>query len=206
MNILLTNDILMRSLVLFLMLGSIAGLLAGALMMWRPEWLSRISKYANRWVSTRQMARPLQQQFNIDQRFYRYGYLSGLLLLLCGLYIVYMFLIRVVRTDLLSALGSMHWVQPALVGPLLDTLVLVSLMGAILAMLVGLFLVFRPSMLRDFEFGANQNITLRQSLKPMEMQHAGLDKLVLRNARLTGVLLTCGSIYSLVALAFWLGR
>lgn len=206
MSTLFTDAVLLRSLVLFLMLGSAAGLLMGVMMLWRPEWLARLSKHANGWVSTRQMARPLEQTVNLDNWFYRYGRLSGAVLMLGAMYIIYMFATHFARADLLLNLAKMHLVQPVLLEPLLDTLVLIFLAGAVLALLVSLFLFFRPSMLRDLEFGANQSISLRSSLKPLEVQRDGLNQLVFRNIRLTGVLLLCGSLYTLVALAFWLGR
>lgn len=202
---LIAESVLLRSLVLFLLLGSVAGLLAGALMLWRPEWLARISKHANRWVSTRQMGRTLERSVNIDHWFYRYGHVSGAVLLAGAIYILYIFTLHFARADLLTIFARIHLVQPVLLGPLLDTLVLVFLAGALLALLVGLFLIFRPSLLRDLEFGANQRVSLRQSLKPMEVQR-DLDQLVFRHVRMVGVLLLCGSLYTLVALAFWLAR
>ena len=202
----IAEALLLRSLVLFLMVGSAAGLLAGALMLWRPEWLARISQHTNRWVSTRQMGRALERSVNIDHWFYRYGHLSGAVLLAGAIYIIYIFTLHFARADLLQILARMHLVQPVLIELLLDTLVLFFLAGALLALLVGLFLIFRPSMLRDLELGANQRISIRQSLKSMEMQHGELDQLVFRHMQLTGVLLLCGSLYTLVALAFWLAR
>ena len=202
---LIAEAVLLRSLVLFLLLGSVAGLLAGALMLWRPERLARVSKVANRWVSTRQMGRTLERSVNIDHWFYRYGHLSGAVLLAGAIYIIYIFTLHFARADLLAIFARMHLVQPLLLGPLLDTLVLVFLAGALLALLVGLFLIFRPSLLRDLEFGANQRISMRQSLKSVEVQR-DLDQLVFRHVRLVGVLLLCGSLYTLVALAFWLAR
>lgn len=206
MSTIFTEALLLRSLALFLMLGSVAGLLAGAMMIWRPEWLTRLSMHANSWVSTRQLARPLDQSVNLDNWFYRNSRWSGGALLAGAIYIIYMFTAHAGRADLLPSLAKMHLVSPAFVEPLLDTLVLVFLAGALLALLVGLFLIFRPSMLRDLELSANRRISVRKSLKPLEMQHANLDQLVLKNIQLAGVLLLCGSLYTLVALAFWLGR
>lgn len=206
MSALFTDAVLLRSLVLFLMLGSAAGLLAGVLMLWRPEWLARISKHANRWVSTRQMGRSLEQSVNVDPWFYRNGHWSGAVLLAGAVYIVYMLTAHVGRTELLASLGQAHLVQSALLEPLLDALVLIFLASAMLAVLVSLFLLFRPSMLRNLELGANQRVSLRQSIKPMEIQHGELDQLVFRNVQWAGVLLLCGSLYTLVVLAFWLAK
>lgn len=206
MSGLLSQAELLRGLVIFLLFGSIAGLLAGMLLLWRPEWLARVSKRANRWVSTRRMGRGLGKRVNIDQWIYRYGPLSGGLLLAGAIYIIYMLTARFGRAELLASLAKMHLVQPVLLGPLLDTLVLFFLAGALLALLVSLFLLLRPSMLRDFELGANRRISLRQPLKPMEIQRGDLERLVSRHVRKAGVLLLGGSLYTLVVLAYWLGR
>lgn len=206
MSMIFTDAVLLRSLVLFLLLGSVAGLLAGALMLWRPEWLARANQFANRWVSTRQIGRPLDQSIKVDHWLYHYGRWGGAVLLAGAIYINYMFTAHISRTELLAGLSKAQLIQPVLLEPLLDALVLIFLAGAALAMLISPFLLFRPSMLRDLELGANQSVSLRQSLKPMEIQHADLDQLVSRNTKLAGVLLLCGSLYTLVALAFWLGR
>jgi hypothetical protein len=204
MNALFSDAVLMRSLALFLALGSVAGLLAGIALLLRPEWLLQLNKFSNRWVSTRQMGRSLDQPVNIDHWIYRYGHVSGAVLLAGSMYIVYMLTTHIVRADILLGLAKMHLVQPALLEPTLDTLVLVFLAGAVLAMIVSLFLIFRPSMLRDLELGANQNISMRQTLKPMEIQRGNVDQLVFRNMRLVGAALLCGSLYTLVVLMNWL--
>ena len=175
-------------------------------MIWRPEWLARISKYSNAWVSTRQMGRTLEQSVDTDNWFYRNSHWSGVALLAGAIYIIYMFTAHLARADMLASLARLHLVHPRLLEALLDTLVLVFLAGALLAVLVSLFLIFRPSMLRDLELGANLRISLRQTLKPMEMQHGKLDQMVFKNIQVVGVLLLCGSLYTFVALAFWLGR
>lgn len=195
-----------RSLALFLLLGSVAGVLAGVLLLWRPDWLARVGRWANRWVSTRQMARPLERQVDADHWLYRYSRAGGTLLLVGALYILFMFVVHLERPALLASLMQTHWLQPVLAELLLDALVLLFLAGAVLALLVSLFLLFRPSLLREFEVGANQRLSLRQQLKPLEMSHGNLDEYVFRHVQLAGVLLLCGSLYVLVMLAYWLGR
>lgn len=206
MSGLFTQAELLRSLAIFLIFGSVAGLVAGALLLWRPEWLARLSKQANRWVSTRQMGRSLGQSINIDRWFYRYARLSGGLLLAGAIYIIYMLVAHFKRAELLASLAKMHLLQPILLEPLLDTLVLMLLAGALLALLVSLFLILRPSLLREMELGVNQPVSLRESLKPMEIQRADFDHLVFRHVQKAGLFLLCGSIYTLVVLTHWLSR
>jgi len=202
----MTDAILLRSLVLFLMVGSVAGLMAGLMMLLRPEWLARISQFSNSWVSTRKMAKPLDQKINIDHWFYRYGHLSGAVLLIGSIYIVYMLTVKVTRNELLVFLTNMHWVHSVYTSLLLDTLALLMLSAAMLGLILGLFLLLRPSMLRELEQEANQRMTLRRALKPVEIQHAHLDRLVFSHIQLAGLLLLCGSLYALVALGLWLAR
>jgi len=206
MSELFTDAVLLRSLMLFLLLGSVVGLLAGMALLLRPEWLQRMSKLCNRWISTRQMGRSLEQSVNVDHWFYRYGLLSGGVLLAGAVYVLYMLTTHIVRADLLLGLDRMRLVPHVFLEPLLDTLVLVFIAGAVLAMIVSLFLIFRPSMLRDLELGANQNVSLRQMLKPVEVQRGNVDQLVFRNVRLVGAALLCGSLYTFVVLVFWLFR
>lgn len=203
MNTLFTDTVLVQSLVAFLLLGSVAGFAAGIALLLRPQWLVKASKFSNRWVSTRQMGRSLEQPINVDRWFYRYSRISGMLLIVGALYIIYSLVVRIVRTDLIAALIKVRWLQAAWVEPAVDTMVLVLLAGAMLALIVGMFLMFRPSLLRDLELEANQRVSLRQTLKPAEIQRDNMDQLVFSNVRLAGVALLGGSLYAFVVLLSW---
>jgi cell division protein FtsW (lipid II flippase) len=85
-------------------------------------------------------------------------------------------------------------------------MVLSSLLGALFAVFISLFLLLRPSMLRDFEQGANRWVSLRRGLKPLEIGRAGVDEYVFKYGRQAGILLVLGSIYTLSLLTFWLGH
>ena len=207
MGAIFTEAELLHSLAVFLLLGSVAGLLAGAALLWRPDWLARISQRANSWVSTRRMSRPLDRTVDVDHWFYRYGRLSGVLLLAGAIYIDYMFTLHFDKAAVLAGLRNAFILQPPLLlEAMLDALVLILLAGAQLALIVSLFLLLRPSMLRDFEHGANQRLSMRLALKPLEMQHGGVDQYVFQHVQAAGVLLLFGSLYAMVALALWLGR
>jgi hypothetical protein len=183
------------------MLGSVVGLFSGAALLRRPEWMLRVSRRANRWVSTRQLARPLVRTIILDGWFYRYNRFSGVLLMSGSIYIVYFFTTVFDKTGALNNAFKTASVPPALMAGLLDAMVLCCLMGAVFAAMISLFLIYRPSMLREFEQRANQKISLRQVLKPLEKQHDGLDQYVFRNVRLVGILILLGSSYTLIILA-----
>lgn len=200
----ITETLLLRSLVFFLMVGSVAGLLAGAALILRPQWLARLSQISNRWVSTRQIDKVLERPIHLDQLLYRYSRVSGALLMAGAIFLIYFFTTSFDKLNTLAGIFRNANIPPALMDGLLDGLVLIILVGSVLALIVGLFLLFRPSLLRDIEHKANQTASLRRALKPLEIPRSSVDEFVFRNVRWVGILLIVGSFYTLAGLAFWL--
>jgi hypothetical protein len=202
----LVESLLLRSAVLFLIVGSLAGLIVGALLLLNPHRLRVISKILNRWVSTRHLNQALDRTVEFDRWFYRYRRASGGLILLASGYILYSFTIGLNRASVIIGLARRFNMPTALVGGLLDALVLSALLGALFAAFVSLFLLLRPSLLRDFEQVANRWVSLRRGLKPVEIPREGVDEYVYKYGREAGVLLILGSLYTLAFLTFWLGH
>lgn len=199
-NTLLTDAILTRSLILLLLLGSVAGLFAGTALLLRPNWMLRVSKLANGWVSTRQLSRPLLRSINLDSWFYSYNRLFGALLMSGSIYLVYFFTTVFDKDATLNTVFTTATIPPSLMAGLIDALVLSFLTGAVFAMLVSLFLILRPSMLREFELFANQHNSVRQALKPLEIQRHSLDQYVFQHRRWVGWLVWISSAYTVVVL------
>jgi hypothetical protein len=200
------ESLLLRSAVLFLMVGSLAGLAVGALLLWNPFRLRAFGNILNRWVSTRHLNQELDRTVEFDQWFYRYHRASGGLVLLASGYILYSFTFGLDRASTIIGLARRFNLPAMLVGGLLDALVLSALLGALFAAFVSLFLLLRPSQLRDFEQGANRWVSLRRGLKPVEVPREGLDAYVFKYGRQAGILLILGSLYTLAFLAFWLSQ
>ena len=200
----LVNTLLLHALLLFLVAGSIAGLVAGAALVLRPAWLLRVSTHTNRWVATRQIDRLLEQAIKVDRWFYRHHRVSGMLLLTGALFLIYFFIARFDRPAIFAGLLSAYPISPMMIGVLLDTVVLSILLGAAFTSIISLFLLYRPSMLKGFEQGANQWFSLRRALKPFEIARSGMDEYVLQNVQMTGVLLLLGSMYTLAGVTIWL--
>jgi hypothetical protein len=197
---------LLQSFVIFLIVGSLAGMVVGALLLLRPQSLQRVSQALNRWVSTRHLDQTLERTVNFDSWFYRYRRVSGTITLLGAIYIFYFFTISMDRAGIISGLAKHFKLPLAAVGGLLDALVLIALLGALFSALVSLFLLLRPSMLRDFEQGANRWVSMRRGLKPVEIPREGVDEYVLQRSRQAGTLLVLGSLYALVMLTIWLSH
>ena len=202
----IVESLLLRSAVLFLIVGSLAGLVVGALLLWNPLRLRAIGDILNRWVSTRHLNQALDRTVEFDQWFYRYRRVSGGLVLLASGYILYAFTFGLDRVNAIIVLARRFNLPTVLAGGLLDALVLSAMLGAIFAAFISLFLLLRPSQLRDFEQGANRWVSLRRGLKPVEVPREGVDAYVFKYGRQAGILLMLGSLYTLALLTFWLSQ
>jgi len=200
----LANTMLLHAWLLFLMVGSIAGLLAGVALIIHPSWLLHTNRHANRWVATRQIDRMLEQAIKMDRWFYRHHRISGILLLAGAVFLIYFFTARFDRLATLAGLSRIFLLTPTITGVLLDSVVLSILLGAAFTSIISLFLLSRPSMLRGFEQGANQWLSLRRAIKPLEMARPGMDDYVFRNVQIVGALLLLGSLYTLAGVTVWL--
>jgi len=198
--------LLLRSFVLFLLMGSLAGLAVGAMLLLSPYRIRVIGNIINRWVSTRHLNQTLDRTVTLDPWFYRHHRISGGFILLAAIYILYSFFIGLDKGAAVIEISSRFNLPSSLAGGLLDALVLSALLGALLAVFVSLFLMLRPSMLKDFEQVSNRWVSLRRALKPMEIRREGLDDYVLRHSRSAGILIMLGSMYVLVLLATWIGH
>lgn len=197
---------LITDVLLFLMvMAGVAGLLGGATLVMAPSWLLHASKRANRWISTRKIDHMLEQVIRVDRWFYRHHRVSGSLLLAGALFLIYFFTMRLNKETILAELSKVAIISPAFTDALLDATVLSILLGAVFALLVSLFLLVRPSMLRGFELEANKRISLRRALRPLAIGRLGVEEYVFQNVRLAGAVLLLAGLYILVGVAIWFG-
>lgn len=191
-----------QSAIIILIVGSVAGLLVGALLIFRPQLFNSLSLRLNRWISTRSMDKSLESSFSLDPWLYRYRHWTGGAILLGALFVLFHFTIQLDRAATIEGLAKHFRYYPSIMGGLLDTLVLSSLLGALCAIFVALSMMFRPSLLRGFEENANQWLSLRKALRPMEIPRDNIEKYVQRHTRQVGLFLLIGSLYTLVLLSY----
>lgn len=201
-----TREILLHAMVWFLLLGSIAGLGMGALLISRPDRLRALSNILNRWISTRHLEAPLERSVSLDPWFYRHRRISAGVIQLGAIYMLYFFTVSLDAQSAINAISGKFAIPDAAAAWLLDAMVLASLTGAVLAFFVSMFLMLRPSALREFEQGANRWISLRQAMKPVEIVRGEVDEFVYKHARRAGILLIVGSMYVLALLATWISQ
>ncbi|MDD5470939.1 MAG: hypothetical protein PHP05_03345, partial [Sideroxydans sp.] len=142
---------LLQSGFILLSLGSLAGIAIGALLVFRPGSVVRLSGILDRWVSTRRIDRVLERNITLDSWFYRNRILTGSLLILGALFVLYYFTVALDRGMAIQGLSQHFAYPPQLIEGLLDALVMSALLGSLSAIIVALFILFRPSLLKASE-------------------------------------------------------
>lgn len=192
------NVILWRDLAIFLFFGALLGVLLGLLLIFKPQIVERISRVANRWISSRHISLWLDRSISIEHWFYHHHRAVGIAVVLGASYI---FIYFSMLFDKVYTLHHLKGVFPAqMLDGLLNAMVLGSMVGGAAALIAGLFLWLRPSLLRGMEEGANQWVSSRRATKVLDMPHSEVDRFVARHAQRVGWLLLLGSIYLFFAL------
>lgn len=184
--------ILGQSLAIFLLIGALTGIALALLLILRPSLLARINSVANRWFSTRRFDRSLDRIISLEDWFYRHHCLFGLLATLGAGYLIVFFGLLFDRAAALQHLSAYLPARQA--GGWLDALVLAALVGAVLALLVGVFLCLRPSMLRDVEEVSNRWVSSRRATRALAIPREAADIYIARHARPIGWLLLLASL------------
>lgn len=191
--------------VIFLVVGAVAAIIVGLWMLANPDSLYRFNDYLNRWFSTRQAARPLMIPRSIDPFIYRHHRVIGIIVSIGSAYVLYALSFEMRPAELRGLfLGSTSAAQPwawAVMG-----LVIALGAGALLALVVGVYLFIRPSLLKNMEDWGNQWMTMRRATKVFDVMRAGPEPFISKHPRAVGIAIVLGGLYTLAGLYSYLSR
>ncbi|MGA9032979.1 MAG: hypothetical protein WB402_10715 [Sulfuricaulis sp.] len=197
-------------LILFLIFGNLFAFLIGVLMIAAPQRLGDLLKISNRWISTRRMTKPLAIPRQADRTMLRYPRALGAIMLASAALILIkgtIFISGVSVADggsLLALLYSGVKLSAVVWEVIWVTLIMIILLGAILAIVVGLMSLFKVGKLKDWSESANRWVSTRQLTKPLDMPHYHLDKMVSAKPRLWGGVITALALFSSLVLWWFL--
>jgi hypothetical protein len=194
--------LLWHDLAIFLLLGALLGILLGLLLIFKPRIVERLNRGASRWISTRHINQWLDRSISIEHWFYLHHRAMGIFVVLGATYTLIYFGMLFDKANMLQRLSGKFSAQ--LLEGLIDALVLGSMVGGTVALIVGLFLWLRPSLLRGVEETANQWVSMRRASKVLDVPHDQVDRFVARHAQRVGWLLLLASIYLFVVMFLWL--
>ncbi len=188
------KTIFWQFLILVLCTGSFASILLGIGMLVRPERVERLTMQLSRWISPAQgVTEQLDRPRWIERYFYRHHRLVGSLVFFGATFVLYVFLFS---TSFQKVLGSL----PRIYLPIWNTVFALLVIGSVLAALVGLIVLARPSLLREIEGKANRWVSTEQAVKTANNMHHHIDEFVLKHRKLTGTIMIVGGAYILYSL------
>jgi len=194
-------------LILFLIFGNLFAFFIGVLMIAAPQRLGNLFRISNRWISTRRMTKPLEKPRQADRAMLRYPRVLGAIMLASAALILIkgiIFISGVNAADggrLLARLYSGVNLSAVAWEVIWVTLITIILLGAIMAIAVGLMSLFKLGKLKHWAESANRWVSTRQLTKPLDMPHYHLDKMVSAKPQLWGGVITALSLFS--SLVLW---
>jgi hypothetical protein len=173
--------------------GGVAAFVIGLLIVVSPGLVMRAGRVLDRWISTERVFHDLDAQRPTERLFYRHHRVFGSLLVLGGAYMLYVFgfgMDSAALTKSFTLFGS-HTVAQWL----LDSLRTVNLIFSVVAILIGIAVFIRPSVLKTLEMSTNRWFAVDDSLKRLDIQLRAPDRIFARNPRLMGIVIMLASLY-----------
>jgi hypothetical protein len=131
----------------------------GVLLIAVPERFIRATAGLNRWISTDNFFRDLDRARPTERVIYRYHRAVGLLVAAGGAYVLYVFLFRFDAAKLLPVLPEIY--NRAASAWLYESLGWILTLVGVVAVIAGLTIVLRPSLLKSLEEWSNRWIETR---------------------------------------------
>jgi len=186
-----------QGLLVSLALGLALSAAVGVLLIVRPDISLRIHARSSRWVDTRRFLEKLNRAWYLEASFYRHHRLLGGSMMAGAAYVLWSWLQAYDRMQVLS-------LAPQLRAQALDWIVagLESTVVAIhfLALLLGLVIWARPSLIKGLEARANHWYGPQGFAAVLDRQYDAMNRWLALYPRRLGVLALGGSAYALVAL------
>jgi len=178
--------------------GALLGLVIGVMLLVNSERVLRWNAALNRWYSTRQAFRKLDEPIDVKRFVYRWHRVVGVLVFAGAVFTLDVLAFSYQTGALVRAFRGLG--NPALLNVLFEALRIVLIVGNIAGLLVAVVLCFRPSLLKGVEAVGDRQYSGRESLKTLEAMHYQPDEFARARPKVVGVLFTLGSLYTLFAL------
>ncbi len=184
---------LWHALSIFLLLGSLLGILLGLVLIFKPQHVEQLNRIANHWISTRGISRILDRSISIERWFYRHHRMAGIFTMLGAAYIFIDFTFWLDKAATLQRYARMLPLN--MLRGLLDAVVTFALIASVASFIAGLLIFLRPSLLKGLEQISNQWVSMRRATKVFDVPRDQVDIFVVKYARRAGWTLLLGSIY-----------
>ena len=194
----LVVGVLGQTLFLTLVAGAALGLVIGIVLLVDSERALRWNAHMNRWISTGNSLSVLDRPRDIKRLIYRWHRVVGLLVIAGALYSVNVLAFGFGTEPLVRSFRDLA--SPTTLRLTVDSLKIFLIAGNNAAILAGIILCFRPSLLKEVEGWADRQYGARLANPNLDAPRYPPDEFVRAHPRLAGALATLGSLYVLVSL------
>jgi hypothetical protein len=200
----LLERVLVPSLIVFLLIGGLASVAFGWVLIFRSAQALSFMRGMNRWVSTRRALKQLEVPRHVGEPRKAGRHWFGLFLAAGGGFVLYVLLTRIEipRVAMVLGVNVQRWF---LAGVALQTMKWLLVIGSALAVAVGFLMLFFPRLLEAFEARMNRWYSTRQLLPSGgESMKFPLELLVEAYPRAAGWIIAAGSLVVAVAMGILL--
>jgi hypothetical protein len=196
-------SVLGQTLYILLLLGAALGLLIGIMLLVDSQRVLRWNAYLNRWISTGESSRVLDQSHDVKRIVYRRHRFVGLVVLAAALYALDVLVFNIQTRTLVHIFSDLA--NPATLQLFAEGARLFLMGGNALAILAGIILVLRPSLFKGVEGWTDREYAARLSDQALDAPRYPPDEWVRAHPRVAGVLAAGGGLFVLLSLgAGWL--
>jgi hypothetical protein len=191
-------SILWPALYILILLGAALGLVIGVMLLVDSARVMQWNERLNRWISTEGAARVLDQSRDVKRFVYRQHRVVGLLVIAGSLFALDVLTFGLHTTPLLRAFKNLG--NPTALALAVDSVRVFLISGNIVAVLAGVILCFRPSLLKGVETWADRQYSAPMPSRALDEPMYGPDAFVRDHPKLVGTLITAGSVFILASL------
>lgn len=173
-------------LILFLLVGIVAVLL-GLILLLSQKGFERLNSVLARRYSGRRAMKPLEVPHYYEAFFYRHNRWTGGVILAGALFFMLSVGLRYSPATAAAALPGIDWIWEGVFWALV--------LGNALALVIGVIILLRPSLLKPLEASANRWVSMRQAMRPLDQSHDGADRLVRQYPRASGLALLVAGLF-----------
>lgn len=193
------GEIISDASLVFFLGGAAVALVVGLWMIVNVSSLFKFNQYLGRWFSTRQMFRPMTAPIKSEPFIYHHHRIIGMLIVLASAYVLYNVAFQLESTAVQRLFLGSDYKNHSL-GWVVDGLFWVLALGSLVALVVGIYLFIRPSLLKGVEVWGNKWMSTRRSTKVLEIMRTGPEPVIAAHPRIIGILIVLASVYIVVML------
>jgi hypothetical protein len=189
----LVDQLLLQAFLLFLLLGSVAGILVGAGLLARSDATLGLLRKLNQWVSTRRPLKPAESARDFDSAVKSHRIVYGALFAAAGAYCLFILLTRIDPNRLAQVFAGQS-AHAGFLAILFDAARWLLALGSALAIALGIMLITFPAALHALESRANRWVSSRRMVSRGDVMYQPLDRLVEVHPRSAGWIILVASV------------